>query len=119
VVNRCIHQDCDQQWRLFGTGAVYALERRATDSSSRHTEFFWLCPSCVQRFAVCKDSKGGVVTRPRSEVLHPTPPDPDLDLRLVFHPKAVLASIEAIREDHICVGRVLPARKATRLEAVA
>jgi len=86
VIQKCINQACNEQWKLFGTGALYALEKRATDSSPHHTEFFWLCPSCIPRFRVCKDSKGQVVALPRTEVLKPTPPDPHGDLRLLFYP---------------------------------
>lgn len=100
-------------------GAVYSLEKKATDSSPRHTEFFWLCPSCIKRFAVCKDSKGGVVARPRSEVLYPTPPDPELDLRLVFRPRAHRAPIGVITEDRIRLSGALAETTANRLEAVA
>jgi hypothetical protein len=90
VIQKCINQACDEQWKLFGTGALYALEKKAPDSSRHHTEFFWLCPSCIPRFAVCKDSKGQVVALPRTEVLNPTPPDPDGDLRLVFYREQLL-----------------------------
>jgi hypothetical protein len=90
VIQKCLNQACDEQWKLFGTGALYALEKRATDSSPHHTEFFWLCPSCIPRFAVCKDSKGQVVALPRTEILNLTPPDPDGDLRLVFYPEQLL-----------------------------
>jgi hypothetical protein len=119
VVHSCISQDCNQEWRLFGTGAVYALEKRATDGSPHHREFFWLCSSCIKRFAVCKDSRGRVVARPKSEVLYPTPPDPELDLRLVFRPTAHLARIEIIPEARIRTDGKSAEAKANQLEAVA
>lgn len=119
MVHSCINQACNQEWRFFGAGAVYALEKRATDRSPRHTEFFWLCQSCIKRLAVCKDSRGGVVARPKSEVLYPTPPDPDLDLRLVFRPTAYLARIGIITEDRVRTNTVSAEEKPIPLEAVA
>jgi len=81
MVSQCVNPSCESKFWLLNTGDLYALERRSAD-----TEFFWLCSACSKKLALALDSRGRVTVLPRAQALHPQPPRPDADLRLIARP---------------------------------
>jgi hypothetical protein len=78
MVNRCVNPSCQEEFKRFTAGELYALYRR-----SAGTEFFWLCPACATHFVVCLESAGCVCVKARTEFRSLQRPDPERYLRLV------------------------------------
>jgi hypothetical protein len=78
MVNRCVSPGCQEQFKCFTAGELYALDRRSAD-----TEFFWLCPVCASHFVVFLEPAGRVGVKPKAEFRSPERPDPERRLRLV------------------------------------
>lgn len=82
MVRCCVNPACCAELRSLNTGALYAVERRSTD-----TEFFWLCSNCVSRVALSVDPMGCVSVGPTFDVVGPQPPHRGGYLRLVAQRK--------------------------------
>ncbi len=67
MISTCVNPECIEELNVFGASALYALEKSATIDVPRHTEYFWLCASCVARFTVQTDAAGNVIVVPGSE----------------------------------------------------
>lgn len=92
----CINPRCDERSRYFGAGALYALEKRKTGRSPRHTEYFWLCASCAAHFTVQLGRAGDLAVIPQSRTSAAIGPKAINNLRLVFCSKGVTLPVESI-----------------------
>jgi hypothetical protein len=87
MVSRCVNPQCRAEFRLLSEGNLFALERRSAD-----TEFFWLCPSCIDLLCVSLDQTGHVSVQSLKDKPIHTPPNPDRYLRPVTHLANVASS---------------------------
>jgi len=78
MVDCCANPGCNEDFRLFNSGDLYALERR-----SANTEFFWLCSECAPQFDLLLSATGHLSFRPRSDGRQARSADPGSTLRLV------------------------------------
>jgi hypothetical protein len=78
MVNRCASPSCQEEFKCFTAGELYALDRRSAD-----TEFFWLCPVCASHFVVFLEPAGRVGVKPKADFRSPQRSDSERCLRLV------------------------------------
>jgi hypothetical protein len=90
MVSRCVSPACQNEFKRFTAGELYALDQRSAD-----TEFFWLCPVCAAHFVVCLEPAGCVAVKPREEFRSLQRPDPERYLRLVTRRSVRIPQIEA------------------------
>lgn len=93
---RCINPQCEDRSRYFGAGALYVLEKRGVGRLPRHTEYFWLCASCVDRFMVETDAGGNVAVVPQSRTAGLMGSNAN-SLRLVFCSKGITLPVNSIK----------------------
>jgi hypothetical protein len=103
MVNHCVSPSCQEEFRCFTAGELYALDRRSAD-----TEFFWLCPACASRFVIFLEPAGRVGVKPKAEFRSPERPDPERSLRLVTPRSVGTPRLEAGRPRRM----TLPAGRA-------
>jgi hypothetical protein len=90
MVSCCVNPQCAMQSKLFGAGALYALEMKIkTVRSSHRKQYVWLCASCAAGWTLQTNSVGNVVVTTRSKVPSFTRTHASGGLRLVFRSTGV------------------------------